>query len=985
MSPFRQLIEEIHRRSLWQLLAIYLLGAWIGYEVVQGLTEGLGLPSWFPGFAVVLFVVGLPIVLATAFVQHGIAGKTRADPTLLPRADAGTGAFGARGAPRPATGAQRFFTWRNAIGGGVLAFALWGVVALVWLISAEGPPREVVADEGRRKMLVVLPFENLGPPDDAYFAEGTTDAITARLAAIHGLGVISRTSAIQYRGTEKKLRQIGEELNADYVLEGTIQRERPGDPSSRVRIIPQLIRVADDTHVWSATYDEDLREMFSVQSDIAERVARALDVTVLEPERESLTSRPTENLEAYDYYLRGRDYLAGKAGAAGSAGLFRAVELLQRATALDPNFALAYAELSDAHRRLFTSFADPSQERLELAKAAVDRALDIEPNLPEAHLALGLYYYSGPNPDPRRALEAFETVALRRPNSALARSLIAAVQAARGDWEQALQNIALAADLDPRSAEPAIPAGLFHLLTRRYARAERYIDRAIDLAPDQPEAYTDKIGLYLLWEGDKRKAGAAAREMIVRVSRPHAAMALASYGGALIPDGEYDRVFEGLTPDSFNGSRSFDYFFLKAEFYRLRNQPGRARAYHDSLLAALETLPQQMAADPVVNLYRGLALAGLGRNEEAIRYAERAGVVLSELARPEYARLQGTLISVYALAGQYEAALSQIDSLLANPSAISTAYLRVAPLPRGLREHPGFKRIPGVGPAEARKPVVAAREGAARESEPTERDDYAVARDAAMTARVAAVAAGADVLGLETFRSGESRAQVAVARADAGRYREAEREMKQARSAYDEARRAAGVAWRARLDSAGQEVGALRSAANPAAPGYAEAEELSQQAARAERAGEVREAFERMSEAARLYRRAADASAARAAVTETVTAGALSNVREVAEAALDEVRRAIEAEDVDALRRVWPGLSGTQIRNFETSFRLMRDLKVTFEVRSLDESGDRITVSVRTTYDYFNESSRREETQSFRQVLQLGQRDGRWVVVESLE
>ncbi len=983
MSPFKKLIEETHRRSLWQVLAIYLLGAWIGYEVVQGLTEGLGLPTWFPGFAVVLFVVGLPIVLATACVQHGIHRSSRPDPTLLPGSHADVAAAG--GVRRTPTGAQRLLTWRNAIGGGVLAFALWGVVALVWLVSANGPDPERVADaDGGRKMLVVLPFENLGPPDDAYFAEGTTDAITARLAAIHGLGVISRTSAVQYRGTDKKLREIGEELNADYILEGTIQRERPGDPSSRVRIIPQLIRVADDTHVWSATYDEDLREMFSVQSDIAERVARALDVTILEPERESLNSRPTENLEAYDYYLRGREFLSGKAGTGGSAALFRAVDVLERATALDPKFALAFAELSDAHRRLFTSFADPSLQRLNMAKAAVDKALEIDPRLPEAHLALGLYYYSGPNPDPRRALEAFETVALRRPNSALARALIAAVQAARGDWEQALQNIALAADLDPRSAEPAIPAGLFHLLTRRYAKAERYIDRAIDLAPDQPEAYTDKIGLYLLWEADKKRAGAAAREMIVRVNRADAAMALVSYGGALIPDGEYDLVFEGLSPESFNGSRAFDYYFLKSEFYRLRDRPDRARAYHDSLLTALDAISEQ-PADPVVNLYRALALAGLGRNDEAVRYAQRSGLVLSELARPEYARFQGTLISVYALAGQYEAALDQVDSLLANPSAISTAYLRIAPLPDALRQHPRFRAVLGGRVPEARRPTVTQREPAVRESERTARDDYAAARDGAMTARAAAVAAGADVLGLDTFRGAESRVQVAVARADAGRFREAEEQMKQARVAYVEARAAAGAAWRARLDSVAQEVRALRSAVDPTAPGYSEAEELSAHAASAERANDFRQAFERMTEAARSYRRAAEAAAARAAVSEPDAASPRPSAGEVAEATLDELRRAIEAEDVGAVRRVWPGLSGAQVRNFETSFRLMRDLKVNFDVRSIDGSADRFTVTVRTRYDYFNESSRREETQTFRQVLVLARQDGRWVVAESLE
>ena len=192
--------------------------------------------------------------------------------------------------------------------GGAAAVILIAVLFLVVYPRYFGS----VPDEAKpgMKKLAVLFFENVGPTEDEYFADGITDAITARLAGIHGLGIISRQSTIQYKDSDKNLRVIGQELGVDYILEGTIQRERPGDPASRIRIIPQLIGVSDDIHLWADTYDEDMTEVFRVQSDIAERVARALDVSLLASEREALEVVPTENLEAYEYYLRGNEHFS---------------------------------------------------------------------------------------------------------------------------------------------------------------------------------------------------------------------------------------------------------------------------------------------------------------------------------------------------------------------------------------------------------------------------------------------------------------------------------------------------------------------------------------------------------------------------------------------------------------------------------------------------------------------------------------------------
>jgi len=234
--------------------------------------------------------------------------------------------------------------------------------------------------------LVVLPFENLGPPDDEYFADGITDAITARLAGVHGLGVISRQSAMQYKNADKGTQQIAQELRVGYILEGTVQRERPADPDSNVRIIVQLVRASDDTHVWVRTYDNRMREVFQVQSDVAAQVAEALDITLFEAERQAFRSKPATSVEAYDFYLQGNKYFQQ---AKLPVDLAKVIRMHEKAIELDPNLALAYAQLSRAHLMMYWQHWDRSDERLIKAERAVTKASELDPELPEVRLALG--------------------------------------------------------------------------------------------------------------------------------------------------------------------------------------------------------------------------------------------------------------------------------------------------------------------------------------------------------------------------------------------------------------------------------------------------------------------------------------------------------------------------------------------------------------------------------------------------------------------
>ena len=570
--------------------------------------------------------------------------------------------------------------------GAAIIVVLSGIA--VWFIS-----KQQTQPPSKEKVLVVLPFENLGPAEDEYFAAGITDAITARLAVIRGLGVISRQSAIQYKDREKNTRQIAKELDVDYILEGTVQRERPSDPTSRVRIIPQLIRASDDRHVWAETYDDDMSEIFRLQSDLAERVAQALDITLLEPERQALESRPTENIEAYEYYLRGNEYLYRSY----LENDFRiAIGMYDKAVELDPMFTLAYAQLSRPHSMMYWFYYDRSEQRLAMAKQAVDKAFQLNPELPEAHLALGHYYYHG-RLDYDRALEQFAIVRKIQPNNGELLSWIGYVQRRQGKFEQALANIKKASELDPLSNVLAWEVGLTFMLLRRYPEAERYYERAISLAPDLPECYNSKAWLYLLWQGSTEKARAVLEKGLENVKSAENADIVNSLVNIDVFDGNYQEAVDRLSLKSEDIDNLW-YFIPNALRYALiygyMNKKELEEKYYDKARSILESQIKERPEDARFHSSLGIAYAGLGRKEDAVREGKYA-VELLPVTKDAW---RGTcrvkdLARIYVMVGEYDKAVDELEFLLSIPSELSIPLLRLDPAWAPLRDHPRFKGL----------------------------------------------------------------------------------------------------------------------------------------------------------------------------------------------------------------------------------------------------------------------------------------------------
>jgi TolB-like protein len=492
MSRLGWLIVEIHRRSLWQVLLIYVGAGWACFELIDAVTSRLALPPWLPGLAIVLFLLGLPFVVATAFVREVVlpaAAVSEAEPGGVKREAASV--------RREARRRHRLLTWRSAGLAFLSAFALWGVVAAGWLLFGE---RGTVPGT-EREMVVVLPFENLGAAEDEYFADGLTDEITARLASVSGLGVIGRTSAVRYKNTEKGIGQIGEELGVDYILEGTVRWQRRPDGRDRVRVTPQLVRVSDEIHLWADIYEEELADIFEVQEGIARQVTQALNVTLLESERRALGGKPTGNLEAYDHYLRGRYYFHQRT----PDGLERAIEAYERAIELDTAFAPPHAGLGSVYAVSVLwnyRFVSDPYAAARRALSMADAALALDPNLAEAYAARTYVktFLWAPFED---VVSDARTAIRLEPSSADAHGWYAHLLAREGRVDEAIREDSIAIGLDPLAPGRRVGSAGNAAVGDRYELAVREADRALALVPDLAVARAAKaLSLLMLGRAD---------------------------------------------------------------------------------------------------------------------------------------------------------------------------------------------------------------------------------------------------------------------------------------------------------------------------------------------------------------------------------------------------------------------------------------------------------------------------------------------------
>ncbi len=577
--------------------------------------------------------------------------------------------------------------------------ALIVVAGLIWLMRAkeEAPPTATpvaagAAAETEHKKIVVLPFENLGSEDEAYFAVGISEEITGRLGSVSGLGVISRKSAQRYAGTDKTIQEIGEELGVGYVLEGTVRWAKSPDGTSRVRITPELIRVSDDSQLWSNTYDRIIEDIFEVQSDIATQVINELGITLLEPEQRAVESRPTENIEAYQAHLRGLEYADHPDFT--ELNMRLAIEMFQRAAELDPSFAQAHGWLSQAQARYYWFGHDLSEARMQLARLSAAQALALDPELPEGHVAMGYVHYYGSR-DYDSALEEFTQAQQAKPNDKEIIAAIGYIRRRQGDWEGTAKQFAKALELDPQDAQLTIDLGEAYQRLHRYEEADAIFDRAISIFPDQNRAYASKALNLWQWKGDASLTRPILEQMPVQDNEE----AVWVWWLQEIQERDFRQAAERLAVapfDFFPGNviQVLPKEFLESYTYYLAGDAERSKEAAEEALPHMERYVRERPDDPFSHVGYGLTLAALGRHQEAVREGELGMEILPLEKDGIYAPyLIYWVASIYNMVGDYDAALDQLETLLSNPTTVSVATLEGNAEWDSVRDLPRYQQL----------------------------------------------------------------------------------------------------------------------------------------------------------------------------------------------------------------------------------------------------------------------------------------------------
>jgi TolB-like protein/Flp pilus assembly protein TadD len=557
------------------------------------------------------------------------------------------------------------------------------------LYAWRGGPDPVATSEAVKRV-AVLPFENLGDSADAYFADGLTDAIRGKLAAVPGLQVIASTSANQYRGTTKAPRQIAGELGVRYLLVGRVRWDK-SQGTSRIEVSPELIEfgpAAAPTTRWQQPFNAALTDVWRVQSDIASQVANALDIALAEGTRSQLAARPTASLAAYDAYLKGQE----AERRFGTVGAGRSPEAhYEQAVALDSSFAQAWARLSHVRSTRYGSgFVDSATARS--AREAAERAVALAPASADGYEALAVFHDAVTN-DTRSAREASLAALRLVPSNADALHWLALADQAMGRWEASVELLERASVLDPRSVQTLSRLGRTLLAMRRYPEALASFDRALAIEPSDLLAIESRAMVHLAM-GDLEAARALLREPPPGISPERFVALIATYWdlGWALSDAQ-QRLLLQLDTRPFDGDVA-SWGLGLAQIAALK---GDARLVHvaaDSARAALQRQISKVPNDPQSHALLGVALAYLGRRTEAIRAGEH-GRDLLPIARDaeDGPYQQHQLARIYVLLGEPERALDQLEPLLRIPYYLSPGWLRIDPTFTPLRGNPRFERL----------------------------------------------------------------------------------------------------------------------------------------------------------------------------------------------------------------------------------------------------------------------------------------------------
>ena len=675
---------RLRQRKLVQWVLAYIAFAFALIQVLDVIAQRFRWPDQIEKLLIFALAIGFVVALILAW-YHGERGAQKVSGTEI-----------------------AILALLLAIGGGLL----WGYGRTSSHPAVTGAARDAAALKQHpasmaparaipipAKSIAVLPFENLSEDKgNAYFANGMQDLILTKLADIGDLKVISRTSTAKYESHPDNLKVIAQQLGVAAILEGSVQKA-----GNQVLINVQLIDAQSDNHLWAESYTRTLDNIFGVEGEVAQKVADALKAKLTSTEQQNVTAIPTQNTAAYNWYLKA-DYQAHKAFDAQDGAEFELAESdYRKAIALDPGFALARAQLAYWQMVSHWFVAPLPPDELAKIKATIDGTLAVAPDLPDAHLALGYYYYWGY----RRYAEAakqFERVLQLAPNNVEALGGLAFIERRRGQWPQALATLQRALLIAPRDSEMLGEYGWTLCIMRRYAEAEQVLMRALTMEPGKTNNQDALWTTRLVGLGDAQGARTAY------IPRPGWRLDTAKNIAAGDVDGlvnpiVYPDVFERhfdkalLAWDSAPVSTDAERLTRRAARVAIEIIAGRQSAIQSECVQLKPPLEADLAKHPdaIGNLQQVAWVdVCLGRNAEAIAAARRASEVMS-VAKDAYfsAYTLAGLAEVEAHAGAKDDAFKLVEQLLAMPAGevMSVTRLKLDPVWDPLRGDPRFQAL----------------------------------------------------------------------------------------------------------------------------------------------------------------------------------------------------------------------------------------------------------------------------------------------------
>ncbi|HEV3147991.1 MAG TPA: tetratricopeptide repeat protein [Chthoniobacterales bacterium] len=652
-------VAELQRRKVYRVAAAYIIAAGFIIQIGSAVFPAWELPNWTFRLVVVFLLIGFPISLILAWAYDVTPQGIRATP---------------------APGAHRRRNLITLIAIGVVVSAVAGFFIL---------PRALARKID--KSIAVMPFENLSEDkENAHFADGIQDDILTNLAKIGDLKVISRISVMAFRGAPHSAREVGKALGVSTILEGSVRRS-----GNRVRVTVQLIDAANDEHIWANNYDRDLNDVFAIQTDLSKEIAGALQAKLSPSEKAQLERKPTENGEAYLAFVQAHN-LQNAVEDLGK--LKQSEQLYARAIELDPRFALAIARYSQLESWIVHTF-ERTTERREKARALAQRALQLQPDLPEAHLAMGFSLYYGDN-DFEGALKEFEIAQRNLPNEAEGYLALGSIQRRLGKWPESNASLEKAASLDPKDSWVFQNLALSYQTLRDFAAANKTIDRGLEVNPDGLGLWEIKSKLAIAEKGDLSVAERAFQAVKSIPMNNEEKLRIA--GGRLdvfLLERRYQEALheaESLPDDFLAGIPAAlcgKYYLLGFARKALHDEAG-ARA---ALLKAKDLVEAQLKKSPDspdLRIQLAKVLAYLGEKDAALTEARRATEILPEskdaFGGPE---ITAGMAEVCAIVGENTRAIELLDGLLGRPSPVTVALLKLSPAWDPLRKDPRFQAL----------------------------------------------------------------------------------------------------------------------------------------------------------------------------------------------------------------------------------------------------------------------------------------------------